>query len=156
VSVAKRATMLQKFAQPTRESTLIRRIVVITADQLIAHAVGDFILQSDWMATEKTKRSLAALVHAGTYTLPFLYLTRLPVPLLIIFGTHFAIDRWRLSRYVVWAKNWLAPVGWNRPWSECLATGYPPDRPAWLSVWLLIVTDNILHVVCNGLALTFA
>ena len=35
----------------------------ITAAQLVAHAVGDYVLQSDWAATEKTKRSLAALVH---------------------------------------------------------------------------------------------
>ena len=48
---------------------------MFTADQLIAHAVGDYILQSDWMALEKTKRSLAAAVHALTYTLPFLFLT---------------------------------------------------------------------------------
>jgi hypothetical protein len=46
----------------------------ITADQILAHMVGDYLLQSHWMATEKTKRSLAAGVHAGTYTLPFLFL----------------------------------------------------------------------------------
>ena len=28
---------------------------MFTADQLVAHAVGDYILQSHWMATEKTK-----------------------------------------------------------------------------------------------------
>ena len=128
---------------------------MITAEQLVAHGIGDFILQSDWMATEKTKRSIAALAHAATYTLPFLYFTRSPVPLLIISGTHFCIDRWRLSRYVVWAKNCLAPFGWNKPWAQCMATGYPPDRPTWLTVWLLIVTDNIVHVLCNGFALTF-
>lgn len=125
---------------------------MITADQLVAHAVGDYILQSDWMATEKTKRSLAAAVHALTYTLPFLFITRSPAALALICGTHFVIDRWRLARYVVWAKNWLGP---NRPWAECVATGYPADRPAWLTVWLLIIADNTLHVLCNGLALAY-
>ena len=127
---------------------------MITADQILAHGIGDYILQSDWMATEKTKRSVVALVHAGTYTLVFLYFTRMPLPLLIIFGTHFAIDRWRLSRYLVWAKNFMAPPGWNKPWAQCAATGYPPDRPTWLTVWLLIVVDNVMHVLCNGLALS--
>ncbi|RLA29302.1 MAG: DUF3307 domain-containing protein, partial [Gammaproteobacteria bacterium] len=47
---------------------------MFSADQLIAHAVGDFLLQSEWMAREKTKRSLAALVHCLTYILPFLLL----------------------------------------------------------------------------------
>lgn len=122
---------------------------MITADQLIAHAVGDYILQSDWMAAEKTKRSTAAAVHALAYTLPFLLLTRSPAALAVIAITHFVIDRWRLARYVVWLKNWpMTP-----PWPECTATGYPPDRPAWMAVWLLIIADNTMHVICNGMAL---
>jgi hypothetical protein len=125
---------------------------VITADQLVAHAVGDYVLQSDWMATEKTKRSIAALAHVLCYALPFLFLRPSPAALVVIVGTHFVIDRWRLARYVVWAKNWLGP---NRPWSECSATGYPPDRPAWLTVWLLIICDNVMHVLINGLALAY-
>lgn len=120
----------------------------ITADQLLAHAVGDYILQSHWMATEKTKRSTAAAIHAVTYGLPFLLLTTSPVPLAVIVGTHFAIDRWRLARFVVWLKNWP----W-RPWRESSATGYPPEAPPWLAVWLLIIADNILHVAINGAAL---
>lgn len=42
---------------------------MITADQIVAHMVGDYIIQSDWMATEKTKRSAVAAIHAVTYTL---------------------------------------------------------------------------------------
>lgn len=125
---------------------------MITADQLLAHAVGDYILQSDWMAHEKTKSTFAALCHIGTYILPFLLLTRSPLALAAIAGSHFVIDRWRLSRYLVWVKNWM---GRNRPWKECAATGYPPERPAWMAVWLLIGVDNIMHILCNGLALRY-
>lgn len=125
---------------------------MITADQLIAHAIGDYLLQSDWMAQEKTKRSLAALAHVVTYSMPFVFLGASPAALLVIAGTHFVIDRWRLARYVVWAKNWMGP---NKPWAECVGTGYPPDRPPWMAVWLLIIGDNILHVLCNGLALRY-
>lgn len=144
---------------------------MITADQLVAHAVGDYILQSDWMANEKTKKSVAALAHVVTYTLPFLWLTQSPAALAVILGTHFVIDRWRLARYVCWAKNWLAPKYMvrarpdgsltiqdpirNLSWEECKGTGYPPDRPAWLAVWLLIIADNVMHVVINGLALKY-
>jgi len=141
---------------------------MITADQLIAHAVGDYVVQSDWMANTKTKKSIAALAHVLTYTLPFLFLTRSPAALAIIAGTHFIIDRWRLARYVCWAKNWLGagkfvvqePLGEvylpaNLPWSECKATGYTPDTPPWLAVWLLIIVDNTMHVICNGLALHY-
>lgn len=125
---------------------------MITADQLVAHAVGDYVLQSDWMATEKTKRSIAALAHVLAYGVPFLFLRPSVGAMAVIVGTHFVIDRWRLARYIVWAKNWLGP---NRPWSECVATGYPADRPAWMTVWLLIIADNVLHVLINGLALAY-
>lgn len=125
---------------------------MITADQLVAHAVGDYLLQSDWMAVNKTKRSIAAVAHVCTYALPFLLLGASVAALAVIIGTHFVIDRFRLARYVVWAKNWMGP---NRPWSECTATGYPPDRPTWMTVWLLIIADNMLHVLCNGLALRY-
>lgn len=129
--------------------------MIFTADALVAHAIGDYLLQSHWAATEKTKRSSAAAVHVTTYMLPFLFLTRSVPALVVIVGTHFVIDRWRLARYVVWAKNFLAPRGANRPWAECTTTGYPDTTPAWLSVWLLIVADNILHVACNGLAIAW-
>lgn len=155
---------------------------MITADQIVAHAVGDYLLQSDWMANEKTKRSLAALCHVLTYALPFLFLRPSWPALVVIVSTHFVIDRWRLARFVVWAKNFIAPwekvvaaqvpntaevasaggtvtqlcvVRSNPPWAECKATGYPPQTPAWLAVWLLIIADNIMHVVINALALRY-
>jgi hypothetical protein len=140
---------------------------MITADQLVAHAVGDYLLQSDWMANEKTKQHGAAAVHAILYTCCFLPFSPSWAAWSVMLLTHFAIDRWRLARYVVWAKNWLAPrtilferrAGgieiWRRtlPWPNCSTTGYPQDRPVWLAVWLLIIADNILHVLINGAAL---
>lgn len=124
---------------------------MITADQLIAHVVGDYVIQSDWMATEKTKRSLAAVVHAVTYAIPFLLLTLDPAALAFIVVTHFAVDRWRLARYVCWVKNWPWPG--RRPWADCVTTGYPADRPAWLTTWLLIIVDNTIHVLLNAVAI---
>lgn len=181
---------------------------MVTADQIVAHLVGDYVLQSDWMAATKTKKSVAALAHVLTYAIPFLFLRPSIWAMAFIIGTHFIIDRWRLARLVVWAKNWIAPfwlrgslhtvksienestitldslpanvtastvitaefagafaqgdrvlIGSKRryvsPWSECTATGYPPDRPAWLAVWLLIIADNTMHLICNAIALAF-
>ncbi len=153
---------------------------MFTTDMLVAHLVGDYLFQSDWMAQVKVKASWPAFWHAVTYTLPFLFLTTSWKALLFIAGTHFLIDRFRLARYVCWAKNFLAPK-WieavvdqrmirhpvtgktcgmselgmvrNYPWPECEGTGYHKDRPAWLAVWLLIITDNTLHLLCNGIAL---
>lgn len=129
---------------------------MITADQILIHAIGDYILQSDWMANEKTKHWLPAACHALVYSIGFLFLKPSIAAWLAILGTHYLIDRYRLARYVVWAKNFLAPRGCNPPWSECVYSfGYPPERPVWMAMWLLVIADNILHVVINGLALKY-
>lgn len=126
---------------------------MFTADQLVAHAVGDYLLQSEWMAQEKTHRSIAALVHCAFYILPFLLITQNMAALAVIFGTHFVIDRWHLARYVAWLKN--RPWPGSAAWSVCQKTGFHPDTPPWLAGWLLIIVDNILHIVINGLAITY-
>lgn len=154
---------------------------LITANQLLCHGVGDYLLQSDYMAQMKTKDLRVAFLHATFYSLPFLLLKPSLAALLVITCTHAVIDRYRLARYVIWLKNWIAPA-WllscgckdavvldtgfdsccnrcgkrsirQRPFSECSATGNDPSRPPFLAVWLLIITDNILHVLINALAL---
>jgi len=130
---------------------------VFTASQLVAHLVGDYILQTQAMADWKAKRSLAALAHVLTYLLPFLLLTRSPLALLAIGGTHFLIDRFRLARYVCWLKNgpltgYRGLLSWQG-WTPLTATGYPERVPAWMAVWLFIAADNCLHILINGAAL---
>lgn len=127
---------------------------MFTADQLVAHAVGDYVLQSEWMATEKTRKSIAALAHCIFYTLPFLFITQNPYTLLVISGSHFVIDRWNLARHVAWLKNrpWPKSCGW----AECLHNGgFHPETPRWMAGWLVIIIDNIMHVVINGVAIAY-
>jgi hypothetical protein len=142
---------------------------MFTADQLVCHAIGDYIFQSQWMADNKRKSDWAAYVHAVTYTLPFVLVTQNAVALAIIFVTHYLIDRYGLARYVVWVKNWPfivrdvvleTPAGIDLPWVDIelkpiTATGYPDHVPPFLAIWLLIAADNILHVLCNGLAIYY-
>lgn len=118
----------------------------------LAHMVGDYVIQSDWMAQEKTKRWWPAIAHAVTYGLPFLFVTQSPLALAVIVGTHAVIDHYRLARHVVWAKNQLAPFVF-RPGHT--ATGHGEDRPDWLSVWLLIIADNVLHMLINVAAVVW-
>jgi hypothetical protein len=126
---------------------------MITADQLLAHAIGDYVLQSDWMVTEKYSVWLATIVHVFFYTLPFLFITTNPLTLAIISGTHLLIDRYRLARYVVWLKNYPWPG--SKPWSECKETGFSADVPKYMAAWLLIIVDNIMHISINGLAISY-
>ncbi|MFE9064948.1 DUF3307 domain-containing protein [Streptomyces violaceusniger] len=119
---------------------------------LLAHLAGDYLIQSDWMANEKTKRWRPAWAHAITYGLPYLLVTQSPVALTVIVVTHAVIDRYRLARHVVWAKNLLAPKEHRYPWSECAATGYYKDCPVWMAVWLMIIADNTMHLAINASA----
>ena len=120
-------------------------------EQLLLHLLGDYITQTDWMAREKVRRSWAALVHAVVYGVPFMLITSSVNALAVILVTHFIIDRFRLARYVVFAKNWL-----NQPslrWADCCDTGFPKNVPIWMATWLMIITDNTMHMMINYAAL---
>ncbi len=106
----------------------------VTVDQVTAHFVGDYIIQSHWMATEKTRRWLPAIIHAVSYGLPFLFLRPSISAMAVLVGTHAVIDRYRLARHVCWAKNQVAPHSHRVSWDHSWATGYPETTPPWLSV----------------------
>ncbi len=90
----------------------------IAADPLLAHVVGDYLLQSDWMPSGKTRRLAPAALHALVYGLPFLLLRPPRVGLLTVVVSHFVIDRWRLARYVCWAGGLIGPPPY-RSWRAC-------------------------------------
>jgi hypothetical protein len=115
--------------------------------QLLLHLCGDYITQTNWMALNKTKNSWAALLHATVYALPFLLVASWKA-WIVIYVTHFFIDRFRLARYVCWAKNQIGQKFTKL--SECDPNGYPDGTPIWLSTWLLIITDNTMHLAINA------
>lgn len=63
---------------------------------VIAHFVGDFLLQSDMIALNKRKDSIILIEHSLLYTLPFLgifyFLSIHPVWLIINTLLHFIVD----------------------------------------------------------------
>jgi len=138
-------------------------------EQLLAHLIGDYILQNHWMANSKTSNSWAALLHVLLYGLPFLLLVSNVYQWFIIIGTHFIIDRWRLASYWIdfWGtgkEGWFTAaimrtrgfeksggIGWKR---HVVGVTYEqrstaPDAPDWLGVWLLIIVDNTMHLTIN-------
>lgn len=117
---------------------------------MFAHVAGDYIVQSDWMAQEKTKHSLPALIHAVTYASCFLPITRSWKALSVIGGTHFVIDRFRLAKHLGWAKNQVAPKRYRPPHTP---TGYSESAPDWLATWLMIIGDNWVHAAINHWAI---
>lgn len=120
---------------------------------MLAHLAGDYILQSHWMSQKKTSEWTPALAHGLIYGACHLTVTRSPAKLAVIAGTHAVIDRYRLAKHVSWAKNQVGPKGTQYPWGEPTKAnnGFPEDTPPWLSTWLMIITDNAIHLAINAL-----
>ncbi|MCA9743438.1 MAG: DUF3307 domain-containing protein [Deferribacteres bacterium] len=96
---------------------------------IYAHLIGDFLLQTDWMAREKKRSSWACLVHVLTYMIPFLFTPLAWWQLLLVGAQHFVQDRTDL---VVW---FMEKTG-KREFTK------PPSAP-----WSVILVDSILHIL---------
>ena len=135
---------------------------------LLAHLVGDYVLQSHVMATRKTSSWLWAAIHALFYTLPFLALTQDSWRLAVIGGTHAVIDRLGIARRWcewygvglpgVWdAAPRIALAAWGRALtSRGYRHGWTKDSiapfvapPPFLGVWLIIIVANTMHLLIN-------
>lgn len=146
---------------------------------ILCHLTGDFWLQSDWMALNKAKKTLPCLIHVLVYTACFLALTLSWKALLFIGITHFIIDRFPvIVKRLIWLKNHLpffkypsyrlcdttgyfddSPVNTlkvDNEWGErILVAQYGKPRPFFITIWLYIISDNTLHLLCNYIALTY-
>lgn len=146
---------------------------------ILAHLIGDYVLQSHVMATRKTSSWRWALIHAAFYSLPFAgLLLWLGVgasdalgALTIIGGTHALIDRLRIATrwcewygvghpgiwvrapramLAVWAR-WLTRRGYRHGWDDVTRVFPFEAPPPFLGVWLTIIVTNTLHLTINGL-----
>lgn len=136
--------------------------------QLILHGIGDFWLQTDWQALNKKKSGClgfwACLKHCITYSLPFLFIGSWQA-VLVIFITHFIIDRTNLVAYLIAIKNNTTKQvddiqnysgDYEHSWKYDISNfGFHPERPFSISIWLYIICDNLLHIICNYIALKY-
>jgi hypothetical protein len=121
---------------------------------LILHLLGDYVFQTDRMASEKLHKGRMALLHAFIYSVQFyIFLDITVIAFLVIFLTHAVIDRYRLAKYVIFFRNWLHDR--SLKWKDCKDTGFHKSKPIWLTVWLLIITDNTMHLTINYLAVVY-
>jgi hypothetical protein len=100
---------------------------------IIGHLVGDYLLQNDWMALNKKKRSWPCVVHCLLWTLAvcaFAGWWAWWVPL-VLFSTHFIQDR---TNVIMW---WM-----KLPWKDQSKFVDGPCAP-----WSIIVVDNVWHIV---------
>lgn len=109
-------------------------------EQLLLHAIGDYLIQNDWMAQNKKRLTwlgeLACQIHCISYSIPFLLIGSYWA-VLVVYITHYAIDR---SNFIMWYMR---------------VTGKPDFSKPPMAPWSIFVVDNIFHVVCNYLALKY-
>ena len=108
---------------------------------LVAHLVGDWLLQTEWQALNKKKNLRALISHIGTYGLVILGV------LMLEFGTK------NISIYLVTGALMVAHAFLDRGW---LVSGFmrtfrliverKPER------WLTLAVDQSLHIVLLALA----
>lgn len=109
---------------------------------LVGHLTGDYLLQNDWIAKNKTSSTPICLLHVALYTLASFACVELThvahgEPMwpawawALIAAPHFVIDRWR-----------LATAFMNRAGQLDFASGV-------FSPWSIIVVDNSFHLLTS-------
>ncbi len=116
---------------------------------LTAHFIGDFLLQTDWMAINKSKSWIALTQHVSVYAMTFYALTWDWRFAAITFVTHFVTDA-GTSR--ITSRLWFIELmdtkipsgeGWNH-YARVL-----PGRRHWFFV--AIGADQLIHAWTLGL-----
>lgn len=99
-------------------------------DAIVGHLCGDYLLQNDWMASNKKRSSLHCLVHCLIWTgcvCSFGGITGIGA--VILFVTHFIQDR---TSIVSWYMD---------------TVGQKSFRTGACAPWAAIVVDNVFHIV---------
>lgn len=118
------------------------------AECMRAYLAGDCLLQSEWAPSEKSCRRRTASAAVGT--LSFLLTIRSRWRLLAIGSKHAALDRYRAAKYLIWARNQLAPALCRVPRTEPAGSRSFPASLTRGRARVMIVADNTSHPVTNG------
>ncbi|WP_432355436.1 DUF3307 domain-containing protein [Sporosarcina sp. A2] len=99
---------------------------------IVGHLVGDYLLQTSWMATGKTMKWEPLLLHC------FVYTSVLSVALLIGAGT---IPFWAIS--IIFLSHVILDRRHFVLWWARMVMGVKDGQPA----WLVIMADQVFHIL---------
>lgn len=107
---------------------------------LIGHLIGDFLLQTTWMAMNKASKWLPLLVHVAVYTLVvglfgFASGGLSLAAILLIFISHAFLDRKTFVSF--WVKRIQMVKGNEQP-------------------WLSVIADQIFHIIILAIAIAIS
>lgn len=107
---------------------------------LIGHLIGDFLLQTSWMAKHKATKWLPLLAHVVVYTVVVGVFGAMSgglslAAIALIFFSHIVLDR----------KTFVAF------WVRKVQTAKGPEQ-----AWLCIVADQIFHIIILAMAIVIS
>lgn len=123
---------------------------------ILLHFIGDFILQSNWMALGKSKSIPPLTFHVLVYSLVFLP----------FYGFHF----WIVTFYLHWIVDFITSRITSKLWFiDLFPTSCKPEDadPNWSTYYahirenkrhwffVMIGFDQLIHYVCLGLTLKY-
>lgn len=114
---------------------------------LLGHLIGDYLLQSKKMAIAKSVKGVNGLMwclaHCALYTLTICLFTATSdfIKIILIFLSHFPIDRWQL------ANKWLKIIKGRDFKSAYKSTARYHEIDLSFSVIVYVIVDNTIHIL---------
>lgn len=123
---------------------------------LLGHLIGDYLLQSTWMALNKSGRSLRGILictmHVSLYTLAVCGMMQSASPLvwLAVFVPHLIVDHWSLGE--LWSRMIR-----GRTMDKTMATPRGVGREFAFAFYapVYIAVDNTIHLLCLWATIEF-
>lgn len=97
---------------------------------LVAHFIGDYLLQNDWMALNKKKSNIVCSIHVALYILPWLFTAVTPLQFALIALQHWLQDR---TSFISWYCRTMGSFQ-----LELTKDSLP---------WGHFIVDNIFHIL---------
>ena len=119
---------------------------------IFGHLVGDFLLQTNWMALNKKKNIMACIAHCIVYSIIVLLFTSAYIfsffqyvsLFFLVFASHFILD------YTNIIERWLHLIG-SRSYENCVNRSYVTEieKQFAISYTAIVqtVADNTLHLI---------
>lgn len=107
---------------------------------LIAHWVADFVLQTHWQASNKSKRNDALALHVTTYMAVLL------VTSLTLFGN---------SEIVIWFVLINAVMHFLTDWCTSRATAKLYAKQDWHNFFVVVGFDQLIHQLTLAVTMTW-
>lgn len=114
----------------------------------LAHFIGDFLFQNDWMAVNKKKNSWICTVHVACYMLPFLLVDISWCQFSLIATQHWLQDR---TNFVAW---WCKTIGSFQKELRHHAL-FRNNQFERILPWGHFIVDQIFHFIWMWVVITF-